>query len=170
MVEKAAAILHAFATNVGNARSAVDEALVEVEGDGIDHKLVRGLAKLCFDRSEFDTDAVLPPFELRKAVFGLAARTGPVLFGDAAVPDDGAEPTRTAAALYAALGTELGTTGAALERALYADLPSEQLLKRVDVPGPEWLLHRYNVALVQAALLRARAGLERHRRLDARAG
>ena len=33
MVEKAAAILHAFATNVGNARSAVDEALVEVEGD-----------------------------------------------------------------------------------------------------------------------------------------
>ena len=31
MVEKAAAILHAFAENVGNARSAVDEALVEVE-------------------------------------------------------------------------------------------------------------------------------------------
>lgn len=157
MVEKAAAILHAFAENVGNARSAVDEALVEVEGDGIDHKLIRGLAKLCFDRSEFDTAAVLPPFELRKAVFGLAARTGPVLVGDAAVAEEGVEPTRTAAALYAALGRELGTTGAALERALYADLPSEQLLQSVDVPGPEWLLHRYNVALVQAALLRARS-------------
>lgn len=157
MVEKAAAILRAFAENVGNARSAVDEALVEVEGDGIDHKLIRGLAKLCFDRSEFDTASVLPPFELRKAVFGLAARTGPVLFGDAAVPDEGGEPTRTAAALYAALGNELGATPQALERALYADLPSEQLLVRVDVPGPEWLLHRYNLALVQSALLRARS-------------
>lgn len=157
MLEKATAILRAFADNVGNPRAAVDDALVEVEGDGIDHKLIRGLAKLCFDRSEFDTASVLPPFELRKAVFGLAARTGPVLFGEAAAADAGAEPTRTASALYAALGKELDATPEALQRALYADLPSEQLLVRVDVPSPEWLLHRYNLALVQAALLRARS-------------
>lgn len=163
MQEKAAAILGAFEEHVGQPRGALDDAMAEVEGDGIDHKLTRGLAKLCFDRSEFDTDAVLAPFELRKAIFGLAARMGPVIgslgegWGPAPEAVDGAGPARTAHSLYEALGVELGLPADRLEKALYADLPSEQTLKSYDVPSAEWLLHRYNLALVQAVLVRARS-------------
>lgn len=161
MLERAAAILAAFRASVGRDRAALDEALAEVEGDGIDHKLTRGLAKICLDRAEFDTSSPIPPVELRRAVFGLAARIGPVRppapavdAGEAAA----AEPV-TAASLFARLGSELGVESSALARGLYADLPSEQILAALDIPGedPAWLLHRYNTALVQAALLRARS-------------
>ncbi len=156
LLEKAAAILTAFELNVGNARSALDDALLEAEGDGVDHKLTRGLAKLAVDRAEFDTRAPMPPADVRKAIFGLAARIGPVrpaappLDGDASV-----DLPRTADGLWQALGTQLGIDPSELARSLYADLASEQTLTSVDVPSAGWLLHRYNVALVQSALLHA---------------
>ena len=78
LLEKAASILAAFQDNIGQPRAVLDEALAEVEGDGTDHKLTRGLAKICLDRAEFDTTSPMPPVELRKAVFALAARVGPV--------------------------------------------------------------------------------------------
>lgn len=152
MLDRAAAVIAAFRQNLGRERAALDDALAEVEGDGIDHKLTRGLAKICLDRAEFDTTSPVPPVELRRAVFGLAARVGPVR------PSTLEDAPVTAAALYAQLGAELGVAPEALARGLYADLPTEQTLTSLDIPDddPAWLLHRYNTALVQAALLRAR--------------
>ena len=162
LLEKAASILAAFQDNIGQPRAVLDEALAEVEGDGTDHKLTRGLAKICLDRAEFDTTSPMPPVELRKAVFALAARVGPVR-SVALEPADEDGAVMTEAALWERLSAELGIPAASLSRGLYADLPSEQTLMRLDVPdlpessAPEWLLHRYNTALVQATLLRARS-------------
>ena len=152
MIEKAEAILGAFHQGIGGTRAAIEEALAEVEGDGIDHKLTRGLAKLCFDRAEFETTTPIPPLDLRKAIFGLAARVGPVRpVAPSSEPasDPEGDPPRTAFALWKQLGTELGADPAALEAGLYADLPSEQTLLSFDVPGAPWLLHRYNVGLLR---------------------
>ena len=38
---------------------------------------------------------------------------------------------------------------------LYADLPEQQMLTSVDIPTPEALIHRYNLAQVQGVLYRA---------------
>lgn len=169
MLEKATAILAAFEDHVGRSRGSLDEALLEIEGDGIDHKLTRGLAKLCLDRAEFDTTAPMPPADLRRAVFGLAARIGPVRTAEipaagipaADGPPDGVvalgAPPTTAPAVWQSLANELGLSAEALAGALYADLPTEQTLTSVEIPSPGWLLHRYNVALVQAALVHARS-------------
>lgn len=162
MVEKAAGILAAFQDNLGQSRAVLDDALAEVEGDGIDHKLTRGLAKICLDRAEFDTTSPMPPVDLRKAVFALAARVGPVRSVSFELAEVDAA-VMTEAALWERLSGELGIPAASLVRGLYADLPSEQTLMTLDVPelpgltGAEWLLHRYNTALVQATLLRARS-------------
>src|SRR5690606_28242892 len=43
-----------------------------------------------------------------------------------------------------------------VEEALYADLKAEQRLVEVDLPEPRALLERYDLALAQAVLLRAR--------------
>lgn len=165
LLEKATAVLTAFEEHIGASRGALDEALHEVEGDGVDHKLTRGLAKLCLDRAEFDTTAPMPPADLRRAVFSLAARIGPLRTAEVPVDAGGVggmaggadAPPTTAASVWQALAAELGLSAKALSAALYADLPAEQTLIAVDIPTPVWLLHRYNVALVQAALVHARS-------------
>lgn len=148
LLSRAADLLAAFGEHVGRRRCELDEAIALIEGDGVDHKLTRGLAKILTDRSSFDVSAPLPPAEIRDLVFRRAAREGPV----AAVAVDGGRPT--AEQVWAAVAAERGLDPALLRAALYADHEDQQVLLTVDVPGPAWLLHRYNVALVQAALLR----------------
>lgn len=149
LLARAADILAAFGEHVGRRRTELDEALTLVEGDGVDHKLTRGLAKLVADRAEFDVSAPVPPAELRDAVFRLAARRGPL----AGVAVEGGRPTP--GAIWGEIAAERGLDADALRAALYADHEEQQVLLSTDVPGPEWLLHRYNVALVQAALLKS---------------
>jgi predicted nuclease of restriction endonuclease-like RecB superfamily len=140
--------VEAFGAHVGRRREELDEAVRAIAGDGVDHKLTSGLAKVLLDRSEFDVRAAVDPAELRLRVFREAARRGPF----AARSIEGGRPT--AGELWAGLAGELGATAEALEASLYADHADQQVLLRTDVPSPGWLLHRYNLALVQAVLLR----------------
>ncbi len=130
-------------------RGQVDEAAREVEGLETDIKLTRGLAKVLQDRAEFATQAPLPPPELRERVFAAAARLGPL------ARHAGPLGRRTADDVLAAVAAELGSTAAELSRALYADLKEEQTLLGVELPDPQGLLQRYNMALAQSMLLRA---------------
>jgi len=57
--------------------------------------------------------------------------------------------------VLARVADELSTTSEIVADALYADLRDQERLIACQVPDPQWLLHRYNVALVQALLLRA---------------
>ena len=112
----------------------------ELVGDATDHKIWRGMAKLLGDRSEFVTEAPIPPGELRDRLFRTTGRA----------------PSRQAAqAAYAALAQELDSTPGALRRLLFADRKEEQQITSVDVPDAGWLVHRYNTALVQSCLIKA---------------
>ena len=128
-------------------RGRIDEAVKAVAGTGIDHKLTRGLAKVLTDRGEFDTRGA-DPVELRREVFRRAAEVGPL------ARTAGATGRRTAADLLAQIGAERALEGD-LSRALYSDLQEEQVLVAWEDIAPRDLLDRYNVALVQAALLKA---------------
>ncbi len=149
LLERAEELLTLFREGVGRRRAELDEEVDAIVGDGTDHKLTKGLVKVLTDRSEFDVSAPLPPAEIRAAVFRAAARTGPL----SALAVEGGRPT--AADIYKAVGEALGVDPAALEGALYADHADQQVLTAVDVPSARWLLDRYNVALVQAVLLKA---------------
>lgn len=150
-VERAEALLEIFGGAVGRARGLIEEEVDQLIGDGVDRKLSEGLVKVLMDRADFETAAPIEPVEIRRRIFALAAARGPL----APVPTPGGRPTPPE--LWAELGQLLGHPPEALEAALYADHPDAQVLRRLEVGGPRWLLDRYNVALVQALLLHAAA-------------
>jgi hypothetical protein len=156
---RAAEVLAVFlpAVQAGWSRGQIEEALAEVEGDETDHKLIRGLAKVLFDRCDFETVSPVEPAALRLALFAEAARRGPLALS----PEAGGPPTAhqllaEAAATYPPRPDGAPWTALDLEKALYADLPEAQVLSAYDGPRDEAaLIERYNLVLVQSLLLRA---------------
>lgn len=127
-------------------RGEIEEALAEVEGTETDIKLVRGLAKVMFDRCTLDAPALVDAVAFRREAFTRAAAIGPVTPGAPAL-----QVLREAAQ---ALGVE--AEDAVLPALLYSDLPEAALLQGFDGPETaEALLDRYNVVLAQSLLLRA---------------
>lgn len=124
----------------GLSRGDLVEAVKDVIGDGTDHKLTRGLARILEDRAEFATESPIPPKELRARIFQATA----------------AAPSRQAATdAYQALAEELDCEPELLRRSLFADRKEEQLITSLKVPDSAWLVNRYNVSLVQSCLVRA---------------
>jgi len=148
--EIASDLIALVSAHVGRVRGQIEDALADLVGEGTDYLLHRGLAKLLFDRCEFEVDASCDPVELRRQVFERAAQSHPV----ALVPGDLVH-TVTRADVIAEVAQALGLDAEQAERALYADLERAHVLRRFDAIGPEALLHRYNLALAQAVLLRA---------------
>ena len=69
----AAALIRIFEAHTGEARRRLDGELRDFLGSGTAFLLHRGLAKLLFDRCEFQTAAAVDPAALRRAVFENAA-------------------------------------------------------------------------------------------------
>ena len=136
-------------TNVGERRGSLDEAVRALEGDQTHFLVVRGLAKLLDDRSTWETVADVEPRLVRQAVFEAAFAARPVT-----TRADAAGTPR--ADVIAAAAARLGMAPEAVDAALYADLKSEQRLIAHDAFDAPRLLARYNVALAQGVLLRAR--------------
>lgn len=153
LVEDAEALLGTFqdAVEEGWTRGRLDEALGDLVGDRQDHKLLRGLAKVLLDRSDFEVASPVDPVELRGRAFRAAGERGPL----ASTP--GALGRTVARDVLAEVGGAFDLTAEEAARALYADLPEEQRITACRVPDGRWLVHRYNVALVQAILLQATA-------------
>jgi len=130
-------------------RGQLDELLQAWTHEQRGPKIARGLAKVMQDRSTFEVRSPLPPAELRAKVFRAARAAGPLAL------ERGPLERPVADDVFASVASELDCEPQDVARALYADLRQEELLVACDVPDPDWLLHRYNVALVQALLLRA---------------
>ncbi|MBS2031239.1 MAG: DUF790 family protein [Deltaproteobacteria bacterium] len=147
---RAQALVSLFQAHVGQSRGALDDAIADLVGEDTDYLLHRGLAKLLFDRSEFETQSSLDPVELRRRVFERARAHHPV----AQHAGDPLHPT-TRAQVLADVAAELKLDASDVERALYADLDREQVLQTFEPIDAKALLQRYDVALAQAMLLRA---------------
>ncbi len=153
-LDRAAELVEVFdrAEAEGWSRAEVEAACKEVEGDDRDHKLVKGLAKVLLDKCDFETTCPVDPQALRMAAFLRAAEVGPLSRRASATGrPTAADVLREVAAASGPLDDD-----ARPDRWIYADLKDEQRLSRRGGPrDAQALLHRYNVALVQAVLLRA---------------
>lgn len=140
-------LIDAFAQAVGQRRGDLDAELEDILGNGTSFLLHRGLAKLLRDRCVFETASPVPPEDLRRQVFEAAAiarREG--AGGSGFARQDVLERTAEA----------LDLTAEAVEAGLFADLQDQQVLIDAELPKARALLDRYNVALAQGVLLRAR--------------
>jgi predicted nuclease of restriction endonuclease-like RecB superfamily len=127
----------------GCSRAELEEEIKEAIGENPTQLVHQGIAKILEDRCEFEVAADHPPEEIREQVFLTAAcqrRLG-ATFDRLAVIN---EVART-----------LNLSNEQVDQGLFADLKAEQRLIRFEDMTVEQLLHRYNVALAQAVVLRS---------------
>jgi len=140
-LERAARLVEIVQGHVGGTRRDLEEAL-RVETDaGRDYRIRRGMGHLLTERTTFETSTKLVPSDVRKFVFTEAAKIHPV--------------NREQRTEVLQKGCEyFNVDQEGLEKALYADLAQNQEITDTPKMTPVQLVHRYNVALVQSALLR----------------
>nr|WP_246350818.1 DUF790 family protein [Deinobacterium chartae] len=140
-------IIDLYAESVGRPKFEIEERLELLEGEDTDYRVKRGLAHLAETAfAQLEVRSPLEPQALRERVFSASAgRAG-----------DPAARARALAAVAEDLAAEgLPSSGAALQEALYADLPENHILTAFEPPEPDALLHRYNLAQAQGVLYRA---------------
>lgn len=120
-------------------QSGLDDILSAAPGN---LKLAKGLAKLCFDRCEFEVFAEISPATIREAVFAESTKQR-------------IEQQFDREQVIKAVAESLGITELQLEAGIYADLKSENRLQSFKSITPAKLIERYNLALAQAVLYKA---------------
>jgi uncharacterized protein len=132
---------------LGKRRAELTEALATLEGEATNYRVKRGLAHLLEGFSTFETVSPLEPEMLRKRLFSLSAKH---------IPSENTTESLLSG-MSAVLSDELKREVKAEEvkAGLYADLKENTILTEFDVPEPEALVHRYNLAQVQGILYRA---------------
>ncbi|MGA2663467.1 MAG: DUF790 family protein [Nitrososphaerales archaeon] len=133
-----------FGEGVGAPRGALLDRLREIEGEGHDFKLVRGLSTLLERRALFEAESGgLDPATVRSAVFREASRAR------ALTPEE----------RRGVLGRVAGgmrVSPEALERALFCDVDDELVLRSFrPFSSSETLLRYYNLSLTQTLLFKS---------------
>src|SRR5712691_9262797 len=117
-----------YTETVGKRKEELLERLKEVENEGNDFKLARGLSTLLERRCVFEAESALNPVLARKAVFREASRTR-------------ASTREERDAVLRKVSQELGIPADALEKTLFSDIDDELILREFKpLPGPEVLL------------------------------
>jgi uncharacterized protein len=153
-LEAAESLLLLFREGAGMTRAEIAGEIDELFGGGARaNQVIRGLAKVIEDRSEFEVVADVPPEEIREKVFTAAAEYRRKLRDGAAGPGQRAIFHREE--VLGAVARELGMQPEAMTSSLFADLRDENRLLRFDDMTAQRLIDRYNVALAQAVLIRS---------------
>lgn len=140
-------LIFVYSDAPGHTRSEIEEELSNLVGEGPGQIVHQGLAKLLDDRCDYETATELNPAEVREAAFRLAAIQRK-LAATTGVPFD-------RALAIAQVAEETKQPSESIELALFADLAAEQKVLKFEPLTAEQLLHRYNVALAQAVLIRS---------------
>ena len=141
-------LLTIFRARQGISRGELEAEIDELFGSLSQPQIHQGLAKLLEDRCEFEMQASLAPDEVRAALFTASARKR-----QATLTEIGQTFSRDA--IVAEVAGALNTVVYQIEAGMFADLKSEQRLTQFQDTTAERLLHRYNVALAQAVLMRS---------------
>lgn len=139
-------LIRVFQRHEGGTRQELDEELKDTTGAGTDFLFHRGLSKLLKDRCTFTSESPLPPVDLRRQIFEKAAA--------AYRNTDQIRIDRTA--ILSTVAKSVSIEIEKLDKAIYADLKEAEHLESFKTCTPIWLLSRYNVAIVQTVLLRAK--------------
>jgi predicted nuclease of restriction endonuclease-like RecB superfamily len=132
--------------SLGQTRESLEESWGAIPTAPNEKKLALGLQKLLEDACEFESESPVEPSVLRAAVFEAAAQ--------AWRNSDLAEHFERTKILQT-VGEAHGMAADRVEQALYADLRSAQRLHRAALRSAESIVEQYDLAQVQAVLLRA---------------
>jgi predicted nuclease of restriction endonuclease-like RecB superfamily len=140
----AARVLSTYEAHVDERRAALDDALDDLERETGDFKLVRGFASLLDREATVETRAAVEPERARRASFAAAEAADGVV----------TEAERDAA--MAAAAERLDADPDAVDRSLFADRESEQVLVALDSRYDAGSLReQYDLSLAQTALFDA---------------
>jgi uncharacterized protein len=132
-----------YRDGVGKKKGELLERLKEVENEGQDFKLVRGLSTLLERRSVFEVESALNPAEVRRAVFREASRVR------------ASSPAERSQVLQK-VSLEFGVPSKSLESALFSDMDDELILRDFQpFPDADTLLKYYNLAVTQTLLFKS---------------
>jgi len=146
-VEELAAIYAEIArAHVGRSREDLQTTWREVAVAPHERRLADGVLKLVSDRCVFEPPADIDPGALRGEVFLRASAARRALAPGAALDRDG---------ILAEAATACGVAAADAERLLYGDLRGAERLREVEPIRPAVLAAGYDLAQMQAVLLRA---------------
>jgi uncharacterized protein len=131
-------VLTTLGAHLGKTRGELGEALLSLEGDSPDYRIVRGLAHIALEEAMLEVQSPMEPGTLRREVFTLAAQRG---YGE-----------REASAVLVELAHKYDLEAEALQGVLYADLPEHEVLTSLPDLTPAALLDRYKLAQAQGLL------------------
>ncbi len=134
-------LIEIFEESLGKTRGEIQAELDEYVGTGTDFKILRGLIKLLFDRTEFETSSPAEPFEIRQKVFLEARKYQPVL------PN-----SENKSLVLETVAKDLNSESKTIFANLYADLSAQQRMTEFETIPPKDLLERCNLAQAQAIL------------------
>ncbi len=146
--ELAEAYLEAARAHVGRPREELGEAWQAIDTNARKRKLAGGLRKLVDDGCVFDEDTALDPIAIRRAVFLRATQLR-------RARNDGELRPFERGAVVREIAASLGQPPEELERALFADLRGEHVLRSAPVLNAASLVESYEIGRGQAILLRA---------------
>ena len=141
-VALAARIIGDFKAGLGKKKGELLERLKEIEDEGHDFKLVRGMSALLERRCRFEVESETNPLAARMAVFEAASRAK-------------ATNSDETKAVIRSVSTRLGVSPEALERALFSDLEDELMMRDFMPISAELLIKRYNLSLMQTLLFKS---------------
>ncbi|MBX3217898.1 MAG: DUF790 family protein [Labilithrix sp.] len=143
-----AALLEAARACVGKRREELDEAWDAAADEAAPKrfKMVAGLRKLVADACDFEAETDLDPAELRRALFTRAS---------AARRAHGDSERFDRAGVVADVASELALSPEIVERALFADLRSEHVLRAPPALDAASLVETWELGQAQAVLLTA---------------
>jgi predicted nuclease of restriction endonuclease-like RecB superfamily len=136
----ASSLIEAYRVHVGERKNVLKQFANELEDQGVEYRLVRGLACLLDRRSTFKCNDRINPAELRRRIFRATRESG--------LPTTLEHRRR----IIENVAAELKLTAETLEEFFYADLESELVLERFDSCTPVELLEEYNLSLTQTLL------------------
>jgi uncharacterized protein len=138
-LELARLLIETFEQHVGKTYG---DLLAELEGyEEMNYRFIRGLSQLLGRRAVIETDSVVDPSAAREAVFEACS-------GMALSAAEKKDTLKKAAKKFSISIPEL-------EKALWADLEENQVLKSFLPLSPAELLRQYNLSLTQTLLFRA---------------
>lgn len=138
-LELAELLIETFEQHIGKTYG---ELLEELEGyEEMNYRLIRGLSQLLERRAVIETAAAVDPSLVRETVFEICR-------GMALSPIEKKEALHKAA-------KKLSISEQELEKALWADLEENQIVKSFLPLSPAELLKQYNISLTQTLLFRA---------------
>jgi predicted nuclease of restriction endonuclease-like RecB superfamily len=139
-LQVAKTLIEAYKHGIGKKKSTLKKIADDLEDEGYDYHLVRGLSLLLDRRSVFKCTSQTDPPELRRKIFHATGKTGP-----ATTP----EQRQT---IIEDVASQLKISTEELEKSMYADLESELILQDFNLVSSQELLEKCNLSLTQTLL------------------